>query len=377
MAALVFSNALLLDLILGSLPPVDLLLVQRVCHSWRHAVQSSRYLLRKLFLHPGPASDPSSHHQSDRVINPLLAERFPAFFSEKRHGKFPGSADNVWQLWSTCPWVTSVDDLRKRHLDRYYQPPPFRSERGGASASMREAKPDYRLNIDEIRAAAYLRPEASWKKMIPVLPAPFQLQMALIPPEFYRLLNPSAPPWPPVLRSVTYGKSAYSSHPSGHTESQPWLTFGFLYHMIETAWFRNQPLPISWVQIHYDYEQITFQPKSVTPQSLQAISLDDSVLDGVATNNGGFNFDEHLWPGFRAEHRAQSNIDPRRQNLIKNFADNFPGQSLGGPGRIVIVMQCLAKDPSPATSVDRNCMQAFALEEFHEAEMWPSDKENE
>lgn len=88
--------------ILSQLCLKDLLLAQRVSKSWRDLIQSSPRLQQDLFFRPREAKG-SADGTRTRVLNPLLVEHMPLWFSR---GK------NVWrQRVTDVPWAETVARL--------------------------------------------------------------------------------------------------------------------------------------------------------------------------------------------------------------------------------------------------------------------------
>lgn len=119
----VLGSTELLELILLQLDLRSLLHAQRVCLRWRDVCQSAA-LQRALFFRPAKAG-------SEAVVNPLLMLYFPAWFAPKK-------------LWK-----------ERYQIDK---------ESWARDAVLRER---------------FLRPEASWKAMLPIQPQPDSLRVVL------------------------------------------------------------------------------------------------------------------------------------------------------------------------------------------------------
>ena len=129
--ASVFATRELLTQILLQLPIRDLLLAQRVCTSWNETITASVSLQEALFFRciPGTAQAKIQVHH-----NPLLTLRFPLWFND--HETPCGPYENALLL------STQGKDLHTLEL-----------------AKSKEA------------TDAYMRAEASWRKMLVVQPA--------------------------------------------------------------------------------------------------------------------------------------------------------------------------------------------------------------
>ncbi|KAB5582532.1 hypothetical protein GE09DRAFT_1049533 [Coniochaeta sp. 2T2.1] len=118
----------LLELILLALPPQDLLVsAQLVSRAWKDAIDSSVTLQQALFFRPSPVSD--SHQPM--VLNPLLQKAFPPWFRADQ------KVLNGPMLIAVLPWTASAN-----------------------------------------RLAAFMRADASWRKMLPCQPAKRVLEVA-------------------------------------------------------------------------------------------------------------------------------------------------------------------------------------------------------
>ena len=118
----------LLELILLALPPQDLLVTaQLVSRGWKDAINSSVRLQQALFFRPLPASV----SQQPLVLNPLLQKTFPPWFRTDQ------KVLNGPMLVAVLPWAASAD-----------------------------------------RRSAFMRPNASWRKMLPCQPAKRVLEVA-------------------------------------------------------------------------------------------------------------------------------------------------------------------------------------------------------
>lgn len=197
----VLTTPELLDEILLDLPQQQLLLVQRVCRTWRHCITSSNPLQAALFLRPGTTCNAKSQDPkrapSAVEFNPLLQSRFPSFFDGSVYIN-----DLNLHLHNLGPWK-STDWFQGKSRHPLSRP----------SAQ------------DKQRMAAYARAEASWRRMVPCWPALEELQVC-----FGRQGADGS------LRSLKFpskGGDEGAVRPS-------WLTFGELYDVVEEAWFRGR-----------------------------------------------------------------------------------------------------------------------------------------
>lgn len=144
----VFATVELLEAILLSLPPHDILHYLAVSRTWNQTILSSTPLQQRLFLAPAPLDTPWTQ-------NPILAAKFwPIFHDHTRSG-----------------------DLAEKFLDECSGPSvdfhmsPVRYLSGGTpSEGTMEA---FRLADWE----TYCRPEASWRRMLAMQPPVHILQM--------------------------------------------------------------------------------------------------------------------------------------------------------------------------------------------------------
>lgn len=140
----VMSSPELRELVLLQLDLRTLLHAQRVCRTWQHSTSSPR-VQEALFFRPVSASPPPQTPASasstvvpappddDRApweLNPLLARHFPAWFAPRWSWK------ERYELEASAPWTRD--------------------------AAGRER---------------FLRPEASWRRMLPSRPAPAELRV--------------------------------------------------------------------------------------------------------------------------------------------------------------------------------------------------------
>lgn len=112
--------------ILHAMDMRTLIAAQRVCRMWANLIHDSRSLQQALFLHPIHNTD----HPRPRVYNPLLAEVFPSFFPQTGNISNEASDDSVEDVNLTS--IAFVKDPTKREM--------------------------------------YLRPEASWRRMLTTQP---------------------------------------------------------------------------------------------------------------------------------------------------------------------------------------------------------------
>jgi hypothetical protein len=200
----------------------DLLLIQRVCRTWHNVITSSTKLQAALFLHPG--TERSTTPQSPE-LNPLLQDRFPAFFDGGRHENRIKT-----ELHNLGPW-NSTDWFRGKSRAKLPRP----------------------SSEDRQRMAAYARAKASWRRMIPCKPAPDELQVAF-GYEGRRSFGGT-------LKCLEFSNKnegkVEESDKTGNgddTFSPPWLTFGTLYDIVEQAWFRGATIRITYVMFDYSFK---------------------------------------------------------------------------------------------------------------------------
>ncbi|KFY44138.1 hypothetical protein V494_01624 [Pseudogymnoascus sp. VKM F-4513 (FW-928)] len=137
----VFATFELLEAILHSLPPLDLLLSVAVCRPWHQTILNSTPLQRRLFFAPAPAD-------TTRVQNPIPTAKFWPIL----HG-FGCTDDFAEQLRAECWGPCFYDHTRRLRYLISGQLPQSAVE--GFSAASREA---------------YFRPEASWRRMLAIQP---------------------------------------------------------------------------------------------------------------------------------------------------------------------------------------------------------------
>lgn len=290
MAHLAITTPHILQYIFLLLPQQDLLLVQRVCRRWYEVISSSKILQAALFLCPEPAR--SAYSDGSFELNPLLQSRFPSFFKPdliieplkpSEHG--------------VGPWLHS-------HWAEGMQPWLEGRNRSGRPPS---------LKLDSRRVAAYKYPRASWRRMIPCMPPPIELQVnfeyrkiasaRMVRPNFY------------TLRCLRFSNEIQSSKGASTLQEsvdnhlrQPWLTFGLLHDIIEDAWFQSIPTPVSEVQFDYSFQET--RPSIWRPHFIPG--------QGVS------------WP--TPEETETIHRYGRREKL----RDIFPEKKIGGPGRILV-----------------------------------------
>jgi F-box-like len=205
------------------LPQQDLLMIQRVCRTWHSIIISSTRLQAALFF-PGIGGNlgkriPSQVSQSASQaweVNPLLQERFPAFFDHECQIRDLRFVENTLGPWNSTDWFRGKSRT------------PFR-------------KPKLK---DIQRMAAYARAEASWRRMIPFRPLPDELQVRTV----------TSDRSPRRLSNGTLKCLKFSNETSGNSAlPYSWLTFGILYDIVEEAWFRGSPFTVGSVQFDHPY----------------------------------------------------------------------------------------------------------------------------
>ena len=132
----------LLEVILMDLSQRDILLNQRVCKRWHRIITGSTCLQRLLFLMP----DEEASLQS----NPILEKNFPTFF--------PLAQSDIQTLVDIFPWLYYDHDNRNDFFkDTNVDRDPV------ASSGTIERK---RAMVNIKKRDAFLRKEASWRRMI-------------------------------------------------------------------------------------------------------------------------------------------------------------------------------------------------------------------
>ncbi|PYI11377.1 hypothetical protein BO78DRAFT_413846 [Aspergillus sclerotiicarbonarius CBS 121057] len=123
------STPELLEMILLQLDLRTLLAsAQRVCRAWNGLIQESSFIQEALFLKPIKKRD---SNPIERTLNPLLSETFPAIF-QQNETIFPRNKEEFT--------LTNLDMIKKPE-----------------------------------KKAAYLRPEASWRRMLIQQPPAFEI----------------------------------------------------------------------------------------------------------------------------------------------------------------------------------------------------------
>ncbi|CAK1366827.1 uncharacterized protein RHO25_011562 [Cercospora beticola] len=179
----VLQEPALLYLVLCQLSQGELLIVQRVCQTWKRTISDDRRLLKMMWLHPG---SPVTNFDVDTTrINPLLRRTFPTIFD-------------------SCNFEDGFAETLVRHS-------PFND--------MYVRKSPQVLKILKF-------PNSSWRRMIPCSPAPDQLLVSVPGEERGKLM------W--LNFSNRNVQDAQKSRP-------PWLTFGLLYDIAECAWHQGDP----------------------------------------------------------------------------------------------------------------------------------------
>lgn len=294
MASLAITTPYILHYILLHLPQQDLLLVQRVCRTWRDVISSSKVLQAALFLYPEPAKRARSDASFE--LNPLLQSRFPSFFDADRVRA--GNPAHEIGPWFHSHWAENIHPWpRNRDYGPVRTPRHFQSP-----------------ELDPRRTAAYKYPKASWRRMIPCMPPPIELQVSF---EFGKLGPRTAPPLPTLhtLRCLTFSneippnKGTSSALQDGVDEEwrQPWLMFGLLYDIIEAAWFQSIPTPVSVAQFDYTFQETR----------------------------------PYIWkPNSAPGHSSRPTPEERKTRLQygkrEKLRDLLPDKKIGGPGRIFV-----------------------------------------
>ncbi|KAH7349868.1 hypothetical protein B0T11DRAFT_290052 [Plectosphaerella cucumerina] len=153
----------LFELILAEVPMRTLLTsAQLVSRSWKKQITSSRRIQQALFLEPCPPDTPPR-------INPLLAAEFPIFFDGKQHRR---------DDFSELAFGNQAESSRKGLSSP--PAPLFHSSgnsiagsvaQGAANAPSVEAAVIYDHDTRLALREKFLRPSASWRRMLPCQPA--------------------------------------------------------------------------------------------------------------------------------------------------------------------------------------------------------------
>ncbi|KAF2721442.1 hypothetical protein K431DRAFT_268505 [Polychaeton citri CBS 116435] len=231
MAHQVLDAPLILYQIFTKLPQRDVLLTQRVCRSWYELINSSKVLLAALFLHPGPATTSTLPAAG---LNPLLQLRFPSFFDNTLHYTTSRLTEHCMGAGYGTHWAESI---RPWGGDIHLSIGPKLAAIGVTESP----------SLDPRRTAAYKRPEASWRHMIPCMPAPVELQV-----------NHHETPLHPrgdTLRCLQFSNDSTNMRYAtlGGSEKS-WLTFGLLYDIVEAAWLHGDPMPTHAVQFDCTFQ---------------------------------------------------------------------------------------------------------------------------
>lgn len=294
MANLAITTPHILHHIFLHLPQQHLLLAQRVCRTWHHVISSSKVLQAALFLYP--ASTKMARSDASFELNPLLQSRFPSFFDidcMSRSREFEGHDIGPW---FDSHWTENIHPWPKRQNRCTWRPP----------------RPVETPELDPRRAAAYKYPKASWRRMIPCMPPPIELQV-----DFECHVHQRGRPRQTVcsLRCLQFSneippnKEASAALQDGvdGERRHPWLTFGLLYDIIEAAWFQGIPTPASTVQFDYSFQEARAEFFKPTPG-------------------------QRPRPRPTPEDREAMRRYGRRERL----RDAFPEKKIGGPGRILV-----------------------------------------
>lgn len=222
------QNADILHLIFLNLSQLDLLRVQSVCRTWHFTIENSTDLLSLVWLPPGECHT-EPHPSTKPILNPLLEESFPSFFHGTSKSKFTTASS-----WGTAgPWID---------LARNLAVPPYED-----------------LVEDRRRQEKFMRPEASWRKMMPCWPPPKVLHV-----NFFRGYEG---------RTNKLARLEFSNnedHQQNLSKGRPaWLTFGLVYDLVENAWFQGRPDYVSCVKFHFlDKKNSAGRPRNNTNTSV-------------------------------------------------------------------------------------------------------------
>lgn len=207
----------ILHLIFEELSQLDLIRVKSICRTWRATVIDSTELLSLLWLHPGH-EEPCRPRETG--LNPLLEEAFPSFFrgTTKANGYTYGHGN-------AGPWADLAGYLA---FDACSNNPKERE-----------------------RQAKFMRPEASWRRMIPCWPPPTELLINML----YDHTHESK-----LLRR-RFSNTSQEHSPAGRP---PWLTFGLIHDIVENAWFQHKPHYADFVELHF----LHINPRGTVPWPL-------------------------------------------------------------------------------------------------------------
>ncbi|KAL6907360.1 hypothetical protein GGI43DRAFT_397177 [Trichoderma evansii] len=294
MANLAITTPYILYYIFLHLPQQDLLLVQRVCRTWGEVISSNKTLLAILFLCPEPVK--GARLDGSFELNPLLQSRFPSFFDVNPMSRPPH------------PWEHEIGPWFHSHWTEHIHPWPVRQNRCG-----RQPKPIESPKLDPRRAAAYKYPKASWRRMIPCMPPPIELQVSF---EYQTFPRAMARPTFYTLRCLKFsneilsnkGASTFQDSADGEWR-QPWLTFGLLYDIVEAAWFQSIPTPVSTAQFDYSFQET--RPYIWKPSST---------------------------PGHPPRPTPEEKKTIFRYGRREKLRDLLPDKMIGGPGRILVLL---------------------------------------
>jgi hypothetical protein len=320
------------------LPQQDLLLIQRVCRVWRGVITSSRVLQAALFLQP-PVN--AAVNESVRM-NPLLVSRFPAFFDNKPDHMNLNPTAHCMGPYFTTHWAESIHPWarfspKNDHLDgdcsfsRIFYPSPSEASaldelflhRSSFHDSPSDNSPFNDLpsddaedpivsvsdplvgvpeHLDTDRTAAYRQPEASWRRMLPCIPPPVELQAR------YQTNS-----WP---RAGTVRRLRFDIEDDSRRDEceRRWVTFGLVYDVFEAAWFRSKPSAVSRWQFDWTFHDHR-------PQ-MQVLSFDDTYSHAATV-----------------EEMHNSEMYGDREEL----RDCLPDTPIGGTGRVLIMFSKYSK----------------------------------
>lgn len=168
----------LLEQVLLNLTQGQILQAQRVCHSWLDTICASPLLQQKLYFQPLP---PSKASERPPEFNPIAKALFPFLFE-------PHAFLSGW--------------LVKQEADRIIR----------------------HWNEDPARREAVLRPEASWRRMLPIQPA--------APIDGFVLNDWNVAEGEPVLEWAEVDPSRHASNMASRWDLGDSATMGLLYDIV-------------------------------------------------------------------------------------------------------------------------------------------------
>lgn len=328
----------------------DLLTVQRVCRTWCDVIADSKSLLAALFLHPPTIPVEPGHVQ----LNPLLRTHFPLFFGFDPSKQRLAPRDSSLGPWNGASWTDCLDGPGRLNAHR--------AAASGRSETKSLDGPGF--SDASRRAAAFARPEASWRRMIPCMPPPRELQVHYDCRKFSTRDGKLR-----ILRFANAGEqgAVINEHARPTTISQVrrhrWLTFGLLHDILESAWFQGEPEPADDVQFDYSFEGsdptiIDSNTRFYSPRKHLRATLADRTIGGpyrllvllrghqdirapeFKTHKGdfmnpGFHIGDFEWDEVVDSYLPKQFVSEESQaRLVQRLADVRRGQPVEREGRL-------------------------------------------